>query len=640
MKKTLVLVTLLIAFIIYNNGISQDLTNYFNPSGKTYILSVPLGNCASGTANFDFSEISTNRLDVSTTVHLQPFQISLGYYQELSYWNQNNGSGNFGNSNQFYSTNIVYDLNETQKIVGPVFMKLRDNSDKKDAVLVSRTGIRVHQNINNAISSTLFEGISASGSSFGNSYDAGCFDLWDTREDLIVSNGSNSFIYRNLGNGNLDPNYYPFSFSGTKVKLKQLTDKNDRLAQYYPLDRDEIIVYSGSTITVYRNNNSNGFDASPYYSVNVGYTISDIDVSDVNGDGYSDILVCGGSYPNYKAQAYMNGHGGFINPFPSWDVTSSSLGSQCLIATADLDKDGGNEIILMGYEGVTNVYLSKYLFNTPQTPTQTFTASYSGHSIKNIKAVDLYNTGGISLVASSSYTDVYNNGTYNIFVIPPVTADPAPAPPQITAGLYPDGSVYRPKINIYKKGDRDFNHFQIWKYKNGWSGYVKIADNYTSDYYIDYSEYIYGGGDEDNTYHNCFYYVNSVDNSNYASINSNQLGYSVGIPSCIGCQEDGNGDNPGKGKNTAILPQNYSVTNFPNPFNPVTKIVYALPKAGNVNITVYNSLGQIVKALLNEYKTAGSYLVEFNGSNLSSGMYFYKITSQNYSEVKKMMLIK
>jgi hypothetical protein len=465
MKKTLVLVTLLIAFIMYNNAISQDYTNYFNPSGKTYIMSVPLGNCASGVPNFDFSEISTNRLDISTTVHLQPFQQALGYYQELGNWNQNNGNGNFSSSNQFYATNIVYDINETQKITGPVFMKLRDNSDKKDAVLVSRTGIRVHQNINNAISSNLFESIGASGN-FGNSYDAGCFDLWDTREDLVVTNGGSVNIYRNLGNGNLDPNYYPFSFSGTKVKLKQLTDKNNRLAQYNLYDRDEIIVYSGQNIYVYRNNNNNGYETEPFYSINVGYTISDIEVADINGDGYNDIIVNGGYYPNYKAQAYTNGHGFFINSTASWDVTSSDIGNQCKITTADLDKDGINEIILMAAGGHTNVYLGKNLFNVPQTLTQTFDAMQP-NTIYSVKAVDLYNTGGISLIASSGYSDVNNNGSYNIFVVPPVVADPPPAPPSIVAQLQPDGSVYRPKISINRKGDRDFNHYQIWKLKRG-----------------------------------------------------------------------------------------------------------------------------------------------------------------------------
>jgi len=87
--------------------------------------------------------------------------------------------------------------------------------------------------------------------------------------------------------------------------------------------------------------------------------------------------------------------------------------------------------------------------------------------------------------------------------------------------------------------------------------------------------------------------------------------------------------------------ENYKLyQNYPNPFNPTTKILYNLQKSGFVNITIYNTSGQVIKILTNEYRNAGSYIVEFDGSNLSSGIYFYKITSGTYSEVKKMILIK
>jgi hypothetical protein len=80
--------------------------------------------------------------------------------------------------------------------------------------------------------------------------------------------------------------------------------------------------------------------------------------------------------------------------------------------------------------------------------------------------------------------------------------------------------------------------------------------------------------------------------------------------------------------------------NFPNPFNPATKINFALPKSGLVTLKVYNLIGQEVAALVNEVKNAGTYSVDFNGSNLSSGIYFYKISVNDFNEVKKMMLIK
>lgn len=80
--------------------------------------------------------------------------------------------------------------------------------------------------------------------------------------------------------------------------------------------------------------------------------------------------------------------------------------------------------------------------------------------------------------------------------------------------------------------------------------------------------------------------------------------------------------------------------NFPNPFNPETVIRFALPVAGNVDITVYNSLGQKVMTLLNGQREAGYHQVTFNAANLPSGLYFYKVESGVYSAVKKMMFMK
>jgi agmatine deiminase len=80
--------------------------------------------------------------------------------------------------------------------------------------------------------------------------------------------------------------------------------------------------------------------------------------------------------------------------------------------------------------------------------------------------------------------------------------------------------------------------------------------------------------------------------------------------------------------------------NYPNPFNPVTTINFSLSKPGLTVIRVYDVLGREIGVLLNERKTAGLHFVNFDASMLTSGIYFYKITSGDYSETKKMMLIK
>jgi len=88
-------------------------------------------------------------------------------------------------------------------------------------------------------------------------------------------------------------------------------------------------------------------------------------------------------------------------------------------------------------------------------------------------------------------------------------------------------------------------------------------------------------------------------------------------------------------------PAMYSLhQNYPNPFNPSTAIKFSLSIAEDVQIEVYNVAGQKVKTLLNQKMRAGTHKVEFNGSNLASGVYFYQIQAGQFQDVKKMVLIK
>ena len=82
--------------------------------------------------------------------------------------------------------------------------------------------------------------------------------------------------------------------------------------------------------------------------------------------------------------------------------------------------------------------------------------------------------------------------------------------------------------------------------------------------------------------------------------------------------------------------------NYPNPFNPSTQIGYQIPSGLNsihVKLIVYDILGNEVEVLVNENKAPGKYNVEFSRSDLTSGVYFYKLLAGSYSEVKKMILM-
>jgi photosystem II stability/assembly factor-like uncharacterized protein len=94
-------------------------------------------------------------------------------------------------------------------------------------------------------------------------------------------------------------------------------------------------------------------------------------------------------------------------------------------------------------------------------------------------------------------------------------------------------------------------------------------------------------------------------------------------------------------KEVIELPRQFSLSqSYPNPFNPNTIIDYSLPSSSNVRLIIFNSLGQNVRVLENGFKQAGNYSIDFNASDIPSGVYFYKLEAGQFSQVKKMMVIK
>ena len=94
-------------------------------------------------------------------------------------------------------------------------------------------------------------------------------------------------------------------------------------------------------------------------------------------------------------------------------------------------------------------------------------------------------------------------------------------------------------------------------------------------------------------------------------------------------------------ENTLGLPTEYKLfNNYPNPFNPSTTIKYQLKKSGSIKLLLYNSIGQIVATLVNENKEAGIYTINYDASNISSGIYFYRIVTKEFVKTKRMILLK
>ena len=80
--------------------------------------------------------------------------------------------------------------------------------------------------------------------------------------------------------------------------------------------------------------------------------------------------------------------------------------------------------------------------------------------------------------------------------------------------------------------------------------------------------------------------------------------------------------------------------NYPNPFNPTTTISFTIPTISNVSLKVFNILGKEITTLINETRSAGNYSVKFSASDLSSGIYFYQLTTDNFTATRKFILMK
>jgi hypothetical protein len=91
----------------------------------------------------------------------------------------------------------------------------------------------------------------------------------------------------------------------------------------------------------------------------------------------------------------------------------------------------------------------------------------------------------------------------------------------------------------------------------------------------------------------------------------------------------------------AAVPSSFSLAqNYPNPFNPSTTIKYELPKSSDVRLSVYDMLGREVSVLVNERRDAGVHEVKFDGSNLASGVYVYRLQAGDVTQTKRLMLLR
>jgi hypothetical protein len=120
---------------------------------------------------------------------------------------------------------------------------------------------------------------------------------------------------------------------------------------------------------------------------------------------------------------------------------------------------------------------------------------------------------------------------------------------------------------------------------------------------------------------------------------STNEGWVTGDYSLIG--HTGNGGTTGVAEEKSTLANSFTIEqNYPNPFNPSTTIRYGLPQRTNVTLSVFNTLGQQIAILVNGPQEAGYHDAKFDGRNLASGVYYYRLQAGSYVQTKQLLLLR
>jgi hypothetical protein len=218
------------------------------------------------------------------------------------------------------------------------------------------------------------------------------------------------------------------------------------------------------------------------------------------------------------------------------------------------------------------------------------------------------NTGGATYGTNGSGTDSDNNGA-DFYV----NITPSPLPVELSSFT---ASVIGANIKLNWRTETEVNNygFEILRQAQDdkqWTNIGFVNGNGNSNSPKDYSFV-----DENISSGKYSYRLKQIDNDG-------QFEYSKTIEVNLG------------------TPQKFELSqNYPNPFNPSTTIKFTMPEAGNIKLTLYNILGQEIKTLVDGFKEAGVYNIDFNASELNSGIYIYKIESGSFVQTRKMTLLK
>lgn len=490
----------------------------------------------------------------------------------------------------------------------------------------------------------------------------------DGEVDLCVVNwyGQNNLLFKNDGGGN-------FTFMSSSIisndggfsETCSWGDyDNDGYLDLYVTNSDPPYFNY-----LYRNNGSGDFiKIDDGIETTEAFTSRGVNWIDYDNDSEQDLFITNEN--NQKNSLYTNGGFGVFDKVTTGDLVND-VGNSWTSSWGDIDNDGDMDVFVGNWNQTDNLYLNDGEGNFTKVTTGPVvqTTGYSASS----SWIDYDNDGDLDLFVTAAYgSGLHNNSLYKNLLI----ENDSLSFEKITSG---------PLVNDAG-----------WTYGHSWGDYDKDGD-------LDmFGARVTGGGGSNNNilFRNddasgnnwvtidckgvtsnasgigAVITVKSIINGNtvfqrrvvqgqdgYCSQNLQQhfgLGNSTVIDSIFIRWPSGTMDRYGASDvnkfYTAIEGQSFSVSvnqigteiperhalhqNFPNPFNPVTKIRYEIAQKGNVTLRAYDITGREIAELVNGVYSPGVYEVDFNGNDLSSGIYYYIISTGSFVETRKMMLVK
>lgn len=487
----------------------------------------------------------------------------------------------------------------------------------------------------------------------------------------IDNYGLGATVHINQGNGDftLPPlfstSYYASSMDAADIDLDGDLDVVTSASPYSAV---------GVAVSVILNNGDGTFG-----DYNLSYSVRDGGVQakfrDLNGDQYPDLLFATSrTSPPYDFHTAISNGDGTFSPTVTWPVGSCGWAD---IDAFDFDNDNDLDVVItewLGCPGVPEsakrIYINLNNGNgTFQPPLEYVVNPFPSH----IAGADIDEDGNIDLLTGQGASvDIHFGNGDGSFQLP-VTVSLSSTSKDIIVDdfdnddnldiaacvwgnqgfmnvLFGNGDgTFQPALEYYLAYSPDLSNASGITagdvnqdgYKdiivgnnatNGVSIYLNTGNN-SFEYRMRYGVYFdtyspfFGDFDEDGI--NDIAAVVGIPPSGLPGA----ITYLKGIDLAVTSNEENNELN-------SVTSEYKLFQNYPNPFNPSTTIEYSLPAKGNVKLIIYNALGEKIRTLLDDIKDRGKHSVKFDASNLTSGIYFYTIRAGNFTESKKMILLR